>query len=212
MFSPADFFTNWDLNYEDNPLYDENIEGSEKKSLLKRLAFVQKYGINKYNTERYKFFKDLGKKPTEAVALAAYKKKKKDWYKANTQKVDQSVIDAAIAEKQNDLVQGFIDEQTFNNWASSIDFNSEFIRPADKYLNKNWTSLYDANGKPKNEKGRLHEGLTKLYFEQQEKLPSSKRPGYFVPSIPKSTNDHGACSRLDPQPKLSRDTRILALR
>ena len=175
--------------FKKNVDYDENVKDSETYLKTTRLAFVQKYDINKYNTERYKFFKDLGKKPTEAVALAAYKKKKKDWYKANTQKVDQSIIDAAIAEKQNDLVQGFIDADTFNNWASSIDFNSEFIRPADKYLNKNWTNLYDANGKPKNEKGRLHEGLTKLYFEQQEKLPSSKRPGYFVPSIPKSTNE-----------------------
>ena len=175
--------------FKKNVDYDENIKDSEVYLKTTRLAFVQKYDIDKYNTERYKFFKDLGKEPAGAIALAAYKKKKKDWYKANTQKVDQSVIDAAIAEKQNDLVQGFIDEQTFNNWASSIDFNSEFIRPADKYLNKNWTSLYDANGKPKNEKGRLHEGLTKLYFEQQEKLPSSKRPGYFVPSIPKSVNE-----------------------
>lgn len=175
--------------FKKNVDYDENVKDSEAYLKTTRLSFVQKYDINKYNTERYKFFKDLGKEPTEAVALAAYKKKKKDWYKANTTSVDQSIKDAAIAEKQNDLVQGFIDEQTFNNWASSIDFNSEFIRPADKYLNKNWTNLYDANGKPKNEKGRLHEGLTKLYFEQQEKLPSSKRPGYFVPSIPKSTNE-----------------------
>lgn len=175
--------------FKKNVDYDENVKDSEAYLKTTRLAFVQKYDINKYNTERYKFFKDLGKKPTEAVALIAYKKKKKDWYKANTISVDQSIKDAAIAEKQNDLVQGFIDEQTFNNWASSIDFNSEFIRPADKYLNKNWTSLYDANGKPKNEKGKLHEGLTKLYFEQQEKLPSSKRPGYFAPSIPKSSNE-----------------------
>jgi hypothetical protein len=70
--------------FKKNVDYDENVKDSEAYLKTTRLSFVQKYDINKYNTERYKFFKDLGKEPTEAVALAAYKKKKKDWYKANT--------------------------------------------------------------------------------------------------------------------------------
>lgn len=175
--------------YEDNPLYDENIEGSEKKSLLKRLAFVQKYDINKYNTERYKFFKDLGKKPTEALALVAYKNKKNKWYKENTTTVDQSIIDDAIAEQNSDLLKGDITTEQYNKFLAEIDFNPKFKRPSDKYLNENWKKLYDTNGNPKNEKGKLHKGLTDLYFKQQELLPKDKQPGYFAPSIAKSGNE-----------------------
>ena len=179
----------------------------------KRIAFVQKYRMADFDKARYEFFtNELGEMPivekgaseSEQRRLEEWRKKRSNWYKENTQAKPQEEIDEIIRQKQYERNAGIL-AKTINKFGEEVDeyeeweksvmykdkdgnitYMKELSEPSNKWLNENWTALYDMSGKPKNAKGKYHKFLTDLYFKQQELLPDSQKPGYILPSIPKS--------------------------
>lgn len=159
-------------------------------------SFVQKFDINKYNEERYQFYKSIGNKPTNEKLLREWRAKEAKWYKENTQPLPKAERDDIINKKKKDLEKKLITEIEFDEWQKSvmypnidgtITYKKELSQPSDKYLNSKWLDMYNLNGTPKNEKGEYHKFLLDIYLTAQEKIPESQRPGYVLPSIPKST-------------------------
>lgn len=187
-------------------LYEELIshgtDNNGEPTTIKRMAFVQKYDINKYREAETKLYKTtkLGPNPTDAeiIAKSNFEANKstilRDWYAKNAQKKSDEEIDKILLEK-NKLVNGGIwTKDDYDKWHKSVlqikkdgtkIYMKEFSEPADVYLNKNWEALYDKNDKPKNAKGEYHSYLLNLYLDAQEKVPDAQKRGYILPSIHK---------------------------
>tara|TARA_R110000868_G_scaffold276789_1_gene536569 strand:- start:412 stop:3813 length:3402 start_codon:yes stop_codon:yes gene_type:complete len=183
---------------------DNRIERDKDGAIIyeKRAAFVQKFNVNEYKKAEAKMYEELGTypekvdKPTaeQKKARSDYFTKRNTWYKENTQPKSQEEINEIIAEKTREKNAGFITQEEFDQWQSrsmtvvngQLIYTRDLAQPADKYINTKWLNLYDKDGKPKNKKGEYHQYLTEKYFEAQEKLPESQRPGYILPSIEKT--------------------------
>ena len=164
---------------------------------IKRASFVQKYDMNRFEEEREKFFKELGPKPDpSSLEYSAWIYKVAMWNKANKQPKPQAEINEIIREKEADQAAGIITEEELLEWKRSVMYEDRNTReitykgilsmPSDKYINEKWKKLYDENDVPKSPEGKVHAELLKMYLEAQEKLPDSQKPGYILPSIPKT--------------------------
>ena len=183
---------------------DNRIKRDKEGKIIyeERVAFVQKFNVNDYKSAEAKMYEELGpfpekvENPTPAQKRerAAYYAKRNAWYRQNTQPKSQDEINKIIADKIKDKNAGYITQEEYDAWQRKSMFTSngeliysgELAQPADKYLNPKWLALYDKSGKPKNKKGEYHKFLTDKYFEAQQKLPETQRPGYVLPSIEKT--------------------------
>ena len=172
---------------------------------IKRKAFVQKFDINKFNKAKEDFYNKIGPKPLlsetptkdEKAALKGWQAAQGEWYRNNTQPKSKEERAKIIKEKAKERNAGIITQEEYDEWRDSVYytyngkeyFMKELSEPSNAYLNSNWTKLYDSNNKPLNAKGEYHQELTKKYFEAQEKLPVSQRPGYILPSIEKTDKE-----------------------
>lgn len=174
---------------------------------VRRASFVQKYDINRFEEEREKFFKELGPKPDpSSLEYSAWIYKVAMWNRENKQPKPQAEINEIIREKEADRAAGIITEQELLEWKQSVMYEDRNTReitykgilamPADKYINEKWKNLYDENDKPKNETGKVHAALLKMYFDAQEKLPDAQKPGYFLPSIAKTAGQRALSNGL----------------
>lgn len=168
-----------------------------KRNYIAQKAFVQKYDVTAYQKEMDKMFERVGPKPLDETSAEykAWQKVVGKWFSQNTMPKEQNEINKIIEDKKKELKSGIITQEDYDEWILSvmseyegeITYKKELARPADKYLNKKWTALYDRNDKPKNEAGKYHQYLLNKYLEKQEELPESFRKGYILPSIPKDT-------------------------
>jgi hypothetical protein len=187
-------------------LYEELISHGKNNNgeptITKRMAFVQKYDINKYNEAQNKLYSatKLGPNPTDAeiIANSNFEANKstilRDWYAKNAQKKSDEEIDKILLEKNKLVNNGIWNQEDYDKWHKSVlqikkdgtkIYMKEFSEPADMYLNKKWEALYDKNDKPKNAKGEYHSFLLNLYLDAQEKVPDAQKRGYILPSIHK---------------------------
>ena len=183
----------------DIPIY--NKDGSV--TTIQEVQFVQKYDVNAFKAAERKMYEALGPIPekvgekatkAEKDAISAWWTKRNQWLADNTVPKEESERQKIIEEKMKDMNRGIISEEDFKKWQRSnvLNLNGKVIYakdlavPADKYISSKWKAMYNQNDVPINEKGRYHEKLLKIYFEAQEKLPESQRPGYTVPSVEKS--------------------------
>lgn len=167
------------------------------------VQFVQKYDVNAFKAAERKMYDELGPIPqkvgekatkAEKEAINAWWTKRNQWLADNTVPKEESERQKIIEEKMRDMNRGIISEEDFKKWQQSNVLNlngktvyaKDLALPADKYISSKWKAMYNKNDVPINEKGKYHEKLLKIYFEAQEKLPESQRPGYRVPSIEKS--------------------------
>lgn len=171
--------------------------------MTKRMAFVQKFDMNKYNTEMRNFFDELGPKPVVEddspanvrTELREWNRKVGQWFRNNTQALPEEQRNEIIAAKQRELAMGYLTELEYEQWYESVVgfdrstgetyYKKELAMPADKYLNQKWLDMYNMDGTPKNAKGEYHKYLTDLYFESQNKLPEAQRRDFIIPSIEK---------------------------
>lgn len=171
----------------------------------RKIAFIEKYDYATYKNNRTAFFESLGEKPVpadpenptpeEVAKIKSYRKKVAMWFSQNSEPLPVAERNQKIAAKQKELSTGIITQNEYDAWVNSVQkttvrgdivYMGELTRPAKKYINPKWYTLYDENGQPKNAKGRLHKQLTERYIQSQEKLPESQRPGFIIPSIPKT--------------------------
>lgn len=157
---------------------------------VKKVAFVQKHDVIKFNAEKKKMYASLA-----GMSDAQQKKIKNEWYKKNTVSKSQEEIDKIFASKLRLKNARVITQGEYDAWVESVKvttkdgtvyYKGELSEPSIDYLNKNWEALYDSNDKPKNAKGEYHKYLVDLYFEAQEKLPEAQKRGYILPSIYKT--------------------------
>jgi hypothetical protein len=176
------------------------------KVYVRRASFVQKYDINRYEAERESFFSKLGPAPDESSPeYSEWVYKVAMWNKENKQPKPQAEVDEIVNEKKKELNAGIITEEEYKSWVESVMYVSregevtykrELSMPSDKYINDNWKALYDKNDKPLNSKGEMHKYLLEMYLEAQEKIPDSQKPGYFLPSIPKTAGQRALSNGL----------------
>lgn len=181
------------------PVYGKDGEVSTRQEV----QFVQKYDLTAFNKAQRKMYDELGPMPqkvgekatkAEAEAIKAWWNKRNEWMAQNTVPKDDAEIKRIIEEKMKDMNRGVISEEDFKKWQKSnvltvngkVVYAKDLAVPADKYISDKWKAMYNKNDVPINEKGRYHEKLIKIYFEAQEKLPESQRPGYRVPSVEKT--------------------------
>lgn len=190
--------------YEELTSYYTDPETKVERE-VKKMAFVQKYDISKFNKARRDFYKALGPAPVQSEIptpleenqLKIYKTKLGKWFSENMEPKPEAERNAIIAAKEKELEDKIITKQEFELWKDSViipgkygvRYVKELAQPAAKYLNTKWAALYDKAGKPINEKGKYHKYLTDLYFKAQEKLPDSQKRGYTLPSIPKTDRE-----------------------
>jgi hypothetical protein len=184
----------------DIPIYDEKDEISGYR---KEVQFVQKYDMSKFNKARSEFFKQLGalpkpvgEKPTkeEKAKSKAWWEARNKWYKENTQPRPKAERDAIILQMQTDRDNKLISQEDYEKWErknireykGEVTYFEDLAVPADKYKSDKWNAMYDSNDVAKNEKGRYHAELLRIYQEAQDKLPESQQPGFRVPSVSKS--------------------------
>ena len=174
--------------YEFLDFTKENSDGTVE--IIKRAAFVQKHDINFYKSELNKMKKSLA-----GLSDAEQKRVKKEWYKNNTGPKSQEEIDKIKASKLKLKNAKLLTQDEYNAWLESVEttgkdgkiyYKGELSEPSIKYINKNWTNLYDSTGKPKNAKGEYHKYLVDMYLEAQERLPDVQKKGYILPSILKT--------------------------
>lgn len=201
-------------NLRDNPAkFNEGIyeiieyttkDGKE----VRRAAFVQKYDMNAFYKARKAFYESMGPRPpkpdktsskTEKQEYYSYLERERDWYNKNSQAKPKEEIDKIIADKVKERERRLITSDQYEEWEKSvmhvdkntgkITYKKELSQPSDKYISSKWSAMYDTNDQPKNEKGRYHSYLLKTYLDAQEKLPDSQKPGYYLPSIPKTDRE-----------------------
>lgn len=170
-----------------------------KPIYMNRAAFVQKYDITKFDKARYDFYEKLGKRPKKGgEAIGEYYNKEAQWYRENTEALTPAERKEITDYKKNQVKNKVITEDEYNKWVNSVAYAApdgtiiymrELVRPADKYISRKWTALYDQNDKPKNAKGKYHKALTDLYFSQQDKIPEFSRNGFFLPSVLKTKGE-----------------------
>ena len=182
---------------QDNPakfnegLYEELVTVKEKSDgtveEIRRMAFVQKHDINKFNAAKKKMYASLA-----GLSDAEQKRVRNDWYKNNTAAKSQEEIDKIKAAKLKLKNAKLITKEEYEAWLDSVEvigkkgnvyYKGELSEPSNTYINKNWEKLYDLTGKPKNPKGEYHKYLVDMYLEAQEKLPDAQKRGYLLPSI-----------------------------
>jgi len=180
--------------------YTDSVTG---EIVTKRIPhYVQKYDMTAYNKAAKAEQKRRGLAPVLSTNPTEYEQKKLDkyneglgkWYSENKQSKPIEEIEAIIASKKKELEKNLISQKEYDDWYSSrvfktkngtIQYRWEMTQPSEKYLNPKWSALYDINGKPIGEKGKLHQFYLKTYFESQELLPDSQKLGYRLPDIPK---------------------------
>ena len=182
------------------PIYDKDGTISETR---KEVRFVEKFDKNKFNKAKKEFFDKLGPFPQkvgekatkeEAAKIKAWWEARNKWYKENTQPKSKAERDEIILKMQKDRDNKVISEEDYNKWQrknvneykGAVTYFDDLATPSNKYKSDKWDAMYDSNDQPKNEKGRYHEELLKIYFEAQSKLPESQQKGYRVPSISKT--------------------------
>jgi hypothetical protein len=168
--------------------------------------FVEKYRKAAYRKAEIEFYRDLGEapappidplKPTvkEQYLISSYNKKIQNFYSKHKQNKSAAEINKIIQAKKNDLYNRLITQDEYDEWYKdrvhetewgTIQYRKELTRPSDIYLNPKWEELYDKNDKPKNEKGEYHKFLLETYLAVQELIPDSQKPGFRLPSIPKT--------------------------
>jgi hypothetical protein len=182
------------------PVYEKDgtISGTRKE-----LQFVQKFNMGEFNKAKKEFFDKLGPMPQkvgekatkeEAAKIKAWWEARNKWYADNTQPRPKAERDAIILQMQKDRDNKLISEDDYNNWLrknvreykGAVSYFDDLATPSNKYKSDKWNAMYDSNDVPKNEKGRYHEELLKIYFEAQAKLPESQQKGFRLPSISKS--------------------------
>ena len=182
---------------QDNPakfnegLYEELVTVKEKSDgtveEIRRMAFVQKHDINKFNAAKKKMYASLA-----GLSDAEQKRVRNDWYSNNTAAKSQEEIDKIKAAKLKLKNAKLITKEEYEAWLDSVEvigkkgnvyYKGELSEPSNTYINKNWEKLYDSTGKPKNPKGEYHKYLVDMYLEAQEKLPDAQKRGYLLPSI-----------------------------
>jgi len=182
------------------PVYekDGSISGTRKE-----VQFVQKFDMSKFNQAKKAFFEKLGPPPVkvgekatreEAAKTKAWWAARNKWYKDNTQARPKAERDSIILQMQKDRDNKIISEDDYNKWQRKnvneyngvVTYFDDLATPSQNYTSQKWNDMYDSNDQPKNEKGRYHAELIKIYFEAQAKLPESQQKGYRVPSISKS--------------------------
>ena len=163
-------------------------DGTEET--IKKVAFVQKHDMNKFNTAKKQMYASLA-----GMSDAQQTKTKNDWYRNNTVAKTQEEIDKIFASKQKLKNKGILSQNDYEAWIESVQittkdgtvyYKGELSEPSIDYINSNWEALYDKNDKPKNAKGEYHQYLVNQYFEAQEKLPETQQRGYLLPSIYKT--------------------------
>jgi len=183
----------------DIPVYNE--DGTVKET-RQEVYFVQKYDTNKYKTASRGMYEKIGEFPQKVgeKATKAEKEKIDAWYDArnkwlseNTVAKSDAEIKEIIEEKIKEMNRGIISQEEHAQWLrkNMMTYNGKTLYardlalPSDKYVSSKWNAMYNKNDVPITEKGRYHNKLMKIYFEAQEKLPESQRPGYRAPSIEK---------------------------
>jgi hypothetical protein len=165
---------------------------------MERAGFVQKYDISRFKTSESMFWKSLGPKPTEKKALDAWYKRVSEWYSKNKKPLSAEERQEVIDQKKNELKRRLITQEEYDAWVESVVttdaqgnqiFMRELTEPSDDYVSEAWREMYDENDQPKNPKGKYHQALTEVYFDQQELLPETQRQGYFLPSVLKTTGE-----------------------
>jgi hypothetical protein len=184
----------------DIPIYDKD---GTIKEYRQEVQFVQQYRMDEFKKAEIAMKEKLGpipEKVTEATTPLEKKRIKEyweaynKWYKENTQPRPKEERDAIIDQINADFKKGLMTREEYDQWFKRnqseykgvVTYKNELALPADKYLNKKWTAMYNANGVAKNDKGRYHKTLTDIYFAAQAKLPESQQKGFRVPSVPKS--------------------------
>lgn len=169
----------------------------------RKMAFVQKYDINKFKKAQTDFFKALGPAPvitedspdSEKNKLKHWRTRVATWMRENKQPLPEKERNEIIAAKEKEFQNKIITEDELNEWKEQVmpvdeygnqHYKGELSQPSEKYINVKWTAMYDKAGNPKNEKGKYHKYLTDIYFKAQERLPKSQRRGYTLPSILKT--------------------------
>lgn len=170
------------------------------------MAFVQKYDISRYEREKFKFFEKLGSEPipadplnitiTEQNKIDIYRRKIGNWYSQNKKPKSAEEINKIISAKKKDLYNKVITQKEYDDWYAdrvykneqygTTTYRKELSEPADKYLNPKWAAMYDSKDNPKNVKGEYHKYLLETYLASQDLIPDSQKPGFRLPSIPKS--------------------------
>jgi hypothetical protein len=182
------------------PIYDKDgtISGSRKE-----IQFVQKFDMSKFNKAKREFFEKLGPLPQkvgekatkeEAAKIKAWWEARNKWYIDNTQARPKEERDKIILQMQKDRDNKIISEDDYNKWQRKnvneykgvVTYFDDLATPSNKYKSDKWDAMYDSNDVAKNEKGRYHAELLKIYFEAQAKLPESQQKEFRVPSISKS--------------------------
>ena len=182
------------------PVYDKDGTISDTR---KEVRFVEKFDKNKFNKAKKEFFDKLGPLPQkvgekatkeEAAKIKAWWEARNKWYVDNTQAKPKAQRDEIILQMQKDRDNKIISEDDYNKWQRKnvneykgvVTYFDDLATPSNKYKSAKWDAMYDSNDVAKNEKGRYHEELLKIYFEAQAKLPESQQKGYRVPSISKT--------------------------
>jgi hypothetical protein len=179
-----------------------------KDKTVRRAAFVQKYDMDAFYKAREAFYATLGPKPPKPEITSSkaekqeyydYIRKVSEWYKKNSEPKPKAEIDDIIAKKVKEREKRLITEEEYKEWEESvmyknkstgeITYKKELTQPSSKYISTKWSAMYDQNDKPKNKKGEYHSFLLNMYLNAQEKLPDSQKPGYYLPSIPKTENE-----------------------
>lgn len=184
----------------DIPIMNEKGEVAEYR---KEIQFVQKYDMRAYNKAKSEFFAKLGPLPQkvgeratkeEAAKIKAWWEARAKWFSENTVPRPKDERDAIISQMQKDVDNKLISEEDYKKWHTKnvreyngkITYGEDLSTPSEKYKSKKWMEMYDKNDVPKNEKGKYHAELLRIYFQAQDKLPESQRKGFRVPSVSKS--------------------------
>jgi hypothetical protein len=171
--------------YEELVTINEKSDGTVEE--IRRMAFVQKHDINKFNASKKAMFASLA-----GMSDAEQKRVKNQWFKDNTNSKSQEEIDKIIAAKLKLKNAKLLTQDEYDGWLDSVKvvtekgnvyYKGELSEPSSKYLNENWKKLYNVDGTPKNPKGEYHKYLVDMYLGAQEKLPDAQKRGYLLPSI-----------------------------
>lgn len=201
----SEYATESGLNRDSKAKFNEGIYETIKKKFYNKetntwetkeiAAFVQKYDVNRFNEAKNEFYTNLGEKPMEEEALRIYNAKVAKWFRENTQPLPKAERDEIIEAKKKEYEKKLITDLEYAKWQKSVmypnmdgtvTYMKELSQPSDKYLNSKWTAMYNLNGTPKTARGKYHKFLLDAYLDAQQKIPESQRPGYVLPSIPKS--------------------------
>lgn len=170
-------------------------DGDGNTIFIKKMGFVQKYDVTKFEKAKDEFFKKLGEKPTNKQKLNEWNISVAKWFNENTSPKNQNEINTILAEKEAELKNGIITKEEHQEWLNKVinEFNGkitykqELTQPSNKYLNPKWSKLYSEDGIPISEKGKYHKFLLDSYLESQSIVPENFRRGYILPSIQKES-------------------------